>query len=248
MIQFKHFLCLFSVLILLQYSCRKDGPDPTPQETTVNAPSAIQITTAGGKATIVGKADVGSEVTFRYDGTNGQVLRQIKADASGGFSLTLDQFVGYEQQLIAFAKKGNQVSDEVKLERIPAKPPFIEDWNKAKVLILAHRWKSDQNSSRMLIKQTQATPPYDMFVTAAQKYFDFKSDGGFHFEVTSPLQFTHTTGSWTMDDEGIITINTVIPLGPMQLKNIRVNELTDNKFSFLTDISDGIFFITLVKE
>lgn len=243
----KQILLIFSLLAFFQYSCTKDK-ELAPEDTTVSVPSGIQISTSAGKATITGKADVGSEVTFRYEGTNGQVLRQIKADASGGFSFTLDQFVGYEQQLIAFATKGNQVSGEVKLEKIPAKAPYIEDWNEAKVLILAHRWKSDQNNSRILIKQSQVTPPYDMFVTTAQKYFDFKPDGSFHFTVTSPLQFIHTTGSWIMDDEGIVTINTVIPLGPMQLNNIRINELMDNKFSFVTDLSDGVFFITLVKE
>lgn len=243
--QLKH-IFIVSLLVLFQYSCSKD--DPTPREISVSAPSAIKITTADDKATISGKADTGSEVTFRYDGTNGQILRSIKADASGNFSFTVDQLVDYEQQLIAFASKDDKTSETVRLDKIPAKAAYNGGWDNARQLMLAHRWKSDQTVSRVIIKQTAATPPYDMFATVAQKYFDFKADNTFHFEVTSPLQFTHNSGTWSMNDNGVITINTVIPLGPMVINNAKIQHLDANRLTLLANISDGLFLLSMTKE
>jgi len=244
----KYILLLLTVFAVIAFSsCSKDNPDPT-ETTTVNAPSSIQVTTAEDKATITGKADVGSEVTFQYIGTNGQVLRTIKPDASGNFSFSIDQLVGYEQALKAFASKGDKVSTEVNIEKIPAKAAYAGGWDNAITLMQAHRWKSDQTVSRVIIKQTQVTPPYDMFATVAQKYFDFKSDRTFHFEVTSPLQFTHTAGTWTMDVNGVIAINTEIPLGPMQISNAKIQYLDANRLTLLANISDGLFLLSMTKE
>ncbi|MBD1431366.1 hypothetical protein H8B06_00890 [Sphingobacterium sp. DN00404] len=247
MITFKHILCIFSVFILLQYSCGKDDPAPE-EETTINAPSDIQITTANDKATISGKADSGTEVTFQYEGTNGQVLRKITTDASGNFSFSIDQLADYEQQLQAFVTKGDLVSKTVKLDKIAAKAAYNEGWQTAKALIQAHRWKSDQTVSRVIIKQTAATPPYDIFATVAQKYFDFKADGTFHFEVTSPLQFTHDTGTWAINEDGVMTINTVIPLGPMKIEHAKIQHLDANRLTLLANISDGLFLLSMTRE
>ncbi|HMR19068.1 MAG TPA: Ig-like domain-containing protein [Sphingobacterium sp.] len=235
-----------SLIALFLYSCGKD--DPTPIEITVSVPSAIQVNVADNKATISGKADIGSEVTFQYAGINGQVLRTIKADASGNFSFAIDQLVDYEQELVAFATKDNKTSETVTLNKIPAKSAYSGGWDIAKGLMQAHRWKSDQMVSRIIIKQTATTPPYDIFATVAQKYFDFKADGAFHFEVTSPLQFTHTSGTWEMDENGVITINTVIPLGPMQISDAKIQHLDADRLTLLCNISDGLFLLNMTKE
>lgn len=239
-----------SLLLLIAvglYSCSKKDSD-APQITTVNAPLSLKVTTENGKATISGKADAGSEVTFQYAGANGQVLRTIKPDASGNFSFAIDQLVGYEQQLTAFATKGDKKSETITMEKIPAKSAYSGGWDNARQLIQAHRWKSDQTVSRVIIKQTATTPPYDMFATVAQKFFDFKPAGVFHFEVTSPLQFAHTTGSWTMDANGVILINTSIPLGPMQINNAKIQQLEANRLTLLANISDGLFLLSMTKE
>jgi len=244
----KYILLLLTVFAVIAFSsCSKDDPD-TLNNNTVNAPSSIQVSTANDKATITGKGDVGSEVTFQYVGTNGQVLRTIKPDASGNFSVTVDQLVEYEQQLVAFASKGDKTSEKVKMPNIAAKSAYSGDLVAAKVLIQAHRWKSDQTVSRVIIKQSNPTPPYDMFATVAQKYLDFKADGVFHFEVTNPLQFTHTSGTWEMDEDGVITINTVIPLGPMQIHNAKIQYLDADRLTLLANIADGLFILSMTKE
>lgn len=245
----KHiYLFLLTVLAVTIFSsCSKDDPSD-PRESRVNAPSSIQVTMADNKATISGKADAGSEVTFQYEGTNGQVLRKISPDASGNFSFSIDQLVGYEQQLIAFASKEDKTSETVKVNKIPAKAPYSGGWDNARQLMQAHRWKSDQTVSRVIIKQTAATPPYDMFATVAQKYFDFKAGDVFHFEVTTPLQFTHTAGTWSMSGSGVITINTVIPLGPMVISNAQIQHLDASRLTLLADISDGKFLLSMTKE
>ncbi len=247
MIPFKHALYLFTIVTLLQYSCGKDSPTPT-EEAPLSIPSGIQITTTNDKATIKGKADPGSEVIFQYAANNGQVLRTIRVDASGNFDFTIDRLVGYEQQLKAFASKADQTSEALILEKIPAKGDYTEGWIQAREHMQSHRWKSDQTASRTLIKQTASTPPYDMFATVAQKYFDFKADGIFHFEVSSPLQFKHQAGTWSIDNSGIITINTVIPLGAMQISNARIQHLDNNRLTLLAHIDDGLFLISMTKE
>ncbi|MGC4233552.1 MAG: Ig-like domain-containing protein [Niabella sp.] len=242
-----YLLLLTALAVTIFSSCSKDDPSD-PKDSKINVPSAIKITMADNKATISGKADAGSEVTFQYEGTNGQVLRTIKPDASGNFSFTIDQLVGYEQQLIAFASKGDNTSGTVRVDKIPAKAAYSGGWDNARQLMQAHRWKSDQTVSRVIIKQTAATPPYDMFATVAQKYFDFKIGGAFHFEVTSPLQFTHTAGTWSMSESGVITINTVIPLGPMVISNAQIQHLDAGRLTLLADISDGKFLLSMTKE
>lgn len=244
----KQLVLLSGILLLSLYSCSGDD-DPDPDvDNKVNTPSSIQINTADSKATISGKADAGSEVTLKYNAATGQVLRQVKADASGSFTTAVDLLVGYEQELVAFATKDNKVSETVVLEKIPARAAYNGGWDTAKEIMLAHRWKSDQTVSRIIIKQTSTSPPYDLFATTAQKYFDFKINGDFYFEVTSPLQFTHTTGSWSMDDKGVIEINTMIPLGPMQIGDARIQHLDAGRLSLLAKISDGLFLLSFTSN
>lgn len=240
------YLLLLNIFLLSLYNCSSDNePDI---DGKVNTPSSIQISTTDNKATIYGKADAGSEVTLKYNAPTGQVLRHVKTDASGNFTTTVDLLVGYEQELVAFATKDNKVSETVVLEKILAKAAYSEGWDTAKEIMLAHRWKSDQTVSRVIIKQTSATPPYDLFATTAQKYFDFKANGDFHFEVTTPLQFTHTTGSWNMDDKGVIEISTMIPLGPMQIEDARIQHLDSERLSLLANISDGLFLLSFTPN
>lgn len=243
----KFFSYLLGLLVFFQYGCANDDPSDE-QDPEISTPSGIEVSVSEGKASISGKADAGSEVTFKYDGANGQILRTITADVSGSFSFTVDQLVGYEQQLIAYASKDDKVSETVRLEKIPAKAAYSGGWDTARQLMQAHRWKSDQTTSRVIIKQTAATPPYDMFATVAQKYFDFKADGSFHFEVTSPLQFSHDTGTWSMNEDGVTTINTVIPLGPMVINNAKIQHLDANRLTLLATISDGLFLLSMTKE
>ena len=43
-------------------------------------------------------------------------------------------------------------------------------------------------------------------------------------------------------------INTMIPLGAMQIQNIRIQHIDENRLSLLTNISDGLFLLSFVKE
>lgn len=245
----KYLLLLFPCVLLLSLnSCSGEDDPDSPEDDKVNAPSSIQITTTESKATIVGKADVESEITLKYKGANGQILRQTKVDTSGSFSFSIDLLVDYEQELISFATKDGQTSEVVTLEKIPAKATYSKGWDTAREIMLSHRWKSDQTASRIIIKQTSASPPYDLFAITAQKYFGFKANGDFHFEVTTPLQFTHTTGSWSMDEKGVIEINTMIPLGAMQITNAKIQHLDSERLSILAEISDGLFLLSFTPN
>ena len=244
----KQVLTLLFITLLLG-ACSKDDPILVePEPPLVGLLGDLRVTTADEKATISGRADTESEVTFQYKGDNGQILGQVKPDEEGRFKFTTDQLVDYEQEIFAFATKGEEVSDTIVLDKIPAKAGYSAGWDQAKLHIEGYRWKSDQVISRVIIKQSQPIPPYDMFATVAQKYYDFKAEGLFHFEVTSPLEFTHTAGTWIMDDKGVITINTVIPLGPMQITNAKIQHLDDNRLTLLANIADGLFLLSMTKE
>lgn len=252
----KQLILLFiSVLVLTQYSCKKDDPGTDPEDKELAAPTLVEVTIqqSNSKAVVTGKADAGVTVSLKYAGAQGAVLREGKTDAQGGFSLDVPLLRGYVQELLVYTSKevngSTKTSPEAKVASIPAKEADLSlTLAEIKTKLTAHRWKSDQNTSRILVKQTSPTPPYDMFVTTAQKLLDFKADGAFYFTVTSPLQFTDDKGSWMINDQQILSISTTIPLGPMQLNNIRIQELSDNKFSFVTDIADGVFLISLTKE
>ena len=109
---------------------------------------------------------------------------------------------------------------------------------------MKHTWNSVASSSRMLIKH-QGSLPLDRFIGIAQKQFQFGQNGKFTFSVTSPLNFTNDKGTWSFDNQEI-SINTRIPLGPLAIKHVRINELTDSKLSLLAEISEGLFLIDFV--
>jgi hypothetical protein len=250
----KLILLFISLSVLAPYSCEKDHTEPVPEDNELIAPAELQVTVnqENNTATITGKADANVEVSLKYSGTRGELLKKERSNGQGAFEFTIDLLPGYEQEFVVFTSRVNtaaETSKEVPLTTIPAKekPPGLT-LDEIRQRLTSVRWKSDQNRSRMLIRQTAPTPPYDMFVLVAQKYFDFKADGKFHFTVTSPLQFTDTNGNWTMDGQGIININTTIPLGPMQIRNARINTLDDSTCSLLADISDGIFLLSFTKD
>ncbi len=233
-------------------SCKKEETDPLPVDKPLVAPTGIQVTVAQNenRAVVTGKADANTTIQLKYKGSRGGVAAVGKTDAQGNFSLTIPLLNGYVQQLVAFTvdTESDKTSPEATVADIPARNDGIAISNaEVKQLLEANRWQSDQNNSRLIIKQTSPTPPYDMFVLTAQKYFEFKTSGAFYFAVTSPLQFADDKGTWTINEEKILNIKTTIPLGPMEMKNIRIQEINSNSLVLLAEIADGLFIISLNK-
>lgn len=248
----KQIILLISTVLLL-ISCKKDDQNPQPTDKELTVPSAIQVRVEQNEniAVITGKADPNTRIQLKYKSSRGGVAAVGKTDAQGDFSLSVPLFNGYVQQLVAFTEdtEAEKKSAETEVADIPVRSNGIAlSTSEIKQLLEVNRWKSDQNSSRLIIKQTNPTPPYDVFVLTAQKYFEFKTLGAFYFAVTSPLQFADDKGSWTINDQNILNIQTTIPLGPMEMKNIRIQEITSSKLVLLADISDGVFIISLIKE
>lgn len=243
----KAIISVFFLLVLFVFvGCAKDSPE-NPDNFLLSAPSEINIITAENKAIVSGKATIGSLVTIKYSASGGQVLCTVQADTSGRFSVSIDLLADYEQELEAFATKGGEKSETVRLIKIPAKAAYAGSRDATLALLQAHRWKSDQASSRTLIKQTKETPPYEMFATVAQKFFGFHANGVFFFEVTTPLKFVHATGEWSMSEQCVIDIRTVIPLGPMRITEAKIQHLDSERMSLLAKISDGLFLLSFTK-
>lgn len=236
-------------------SCSDDDTDPIIENKELAVPSQIQVIVEqnNGIAKIAGVADPNIDIHIKYNDANGAVLKNARTTSSGSFSFQVDLFFGYAQQLVVYTSVENgditKSSKESEKISVPAKDASLELTNdQIKEKLIANRWKSDQTVSRVIIRQTAVTPPYDMFATVAQKFFVFKASGELHFEVTTPVQFTHTSGSWSIDNNGIATINTVIPLGPMQITNAKIQQLDANRLTLLANISDGLFLLSFVKE
>lgn len=247
---------LWMVLALVAVvGCDKDNPISDQDDLGLITPTEIVVSVKQdqGKAVITGKVDANVAVYLKYNANNGAILKKDISNNDGHFSLEVVLFRGFKQEFVVYSSREKDEitleSEKRVVEEIPAKTSSLMlSLTQIKEKLLAHQWKSDQLSSHIIIKQTSATPPYDMFVTTAQKYFEFKEDGAFYFKVTSPLEFTDTKGVWAIQDNFNMQIDTTIPMGSMRLENIRIQELTDNRFVFVTDISDGVFFITLIKE
>ncbi len=252
----KYTLWLFFITTILQ-SCGDDTPQ-TPiveKQEELLAPSerSVKVAQDKGVAIISGKVNANTEVSLKYNYKNGGLLKTTKSDKAGNFSFEVNLLRDFSQNFVIFSSRKNKTvtekSEKIKVETIPQKSSklgLIKSEIKEK--ITAHRWKSVQNKSWVIIQQTAPIPPYEIFVTRAQKYFEFVENGKFNFEVTSPLQFQDNKGNWVIDENLILTINTTIPLGAMRLKNIRIQALTDTNLVLLTDIADGVFVITLSKE
>jgi len=54
-------------------------------------------------------------------------------------------------------------------------------------------------------------------------------------------------GTWTISNQ-VLTISTRIPIGPLEMKNVRVNKLTDSELSLLVELSDGLFLMGFEPE
>lgn len=247
------FLFIWLSALFLLVSCGKDDPSPDGDKALI-APSDLQVTVdqANNRAVVTGKADPNITIQLNYKGSLGGIAAVGKTDAQGIFTLTVGLLNGYVQKLVAFTQTTSGVekkSPETTVPDIPVRNKGIDmTVDEIKQLLQSVRWKSDQNLSRLIQKQSNPTPPYDMFVLVAQKYFEFKENGAFYFAVTSPMQFADDKGKWTISDQKVLNIQTTIPLGPMELTNIRIQEITENKLTLLADISDGVFLISLNKE
>lgn len=256
MIKLRIYTTLLVIAVMCSLSSCSDDDNDSP---TINdkliAPSRIEVAIDqnNGIAKIIGFADPNVDVHLKYKDVNGTVLKNSRTESSGHFTFQVDLLIGYDQQFEVYTSIDNKglaiTSKETSVPLITSKDRLLELTNDQVINILTvNRWKSDQTTSRILIRQTATTPPYDMFATVAQKFFDFKVNGDFHFEVTAPLQFTHTVGSWKINKDGIMDINTMIPLGAMQIQNIRIQHIDENRLSLLTNISDGLFLLSFVKE
>lgn len=256
MIKFRIYITLLIIGVLFSLSsCSDDDNDLPVTNKELSIPSQIEvaINQSNGIAKISGYADSNVDVHIKYKGVSGSVLKNSKTESSGHFSFQVDLLIGYDQQFEIYTSTTNKdvlvTSDVVSAPLVVRKDKSLGLTNdEVKKLLTEGRWKSDQSASCILIRQTSTTPPYDMFATVAQKFFDFKASGDFYFEVTAPLQFTHTTGSWSINENGVIDINTMIPLGAMEIKNIRIQYLDGGRLSLLSEISDGLFLLNFTKE
>ncbi|MVZ62960.1 Ig-like domain-containing protein [Sphingobacterium humi] len=240
---YKSCYILFLLLLFLAlFGCKKDKSNPV--DSIINPPLLKGIALEGTYATLKGEAESGAEVTIQYEGEQGIIIKKLQVDNNGQFSVDIDRLVDYEQLLTAFCSKNNQHSERVSFGKIMAKAPFAAGWKIAKELISAHPWKSDQSRSRVIIKQSAGAPPYDMFATVAQKYFRFQWDGSLQFRITNPVAFEHLTGNWQMNDTGALTINTAIPLGPLHLKNVKIQHANASRLELLAQFADGLFLLS----
>lgn len=256
MIKLRIYITLLVIAVMCSLSsCSDDDNDSLTINDKLLVPSQIEVAIDqnNGIAKIIGIADPNVDVQLKYKGVNGSVFKNSKTESSGRFSFQVDLFIGYDQQLEIYTSTENKesviTSEKVSIPLIVRKDKLLGLTNdEVKKLLTEGRWKSDQSASRILVRQTSTTPPYDMFATVAQKFFDFKASGDFYFEVTTPLQFTHTTGTWSINENGIVDINTMIPLGAMEIKNIRIQYIDGGRLSLLSEISDGLFLLNFTKE
>ena len=86
-----------------------------------------------------------------------------------------------------------------------------------------------------------------MFVNKAVKHFEFLPNSKFNFTVTSPLQWNYPDGKWSVKNKRV-DIDTRIPLGPMLLRNSRIQTLTDKEMVMLTEVDGGLFLLCFTSE
>ena len=86
-----------------------------------------------------------------------------------------------------------------------------------------------------------------MFVNTAVKHFEFLSNSKFTFTVTSPMSKTFPGGKWSVKNKRV-DIDTEIPLGPMLLRNSRIQTLTEKEMAMLTEVDGGLFLLWFTAE
>lgn len=245
-----HILVLKILLaVILTVSCEKEKT-PNNNEIDLQPLSEIKVNINNDtrKAEIKGESLSNTQIQLKYKEKLGSIIANINQKNAGTFEFNIDLLPDFKQNIEIIAKR-NDKEYNYDLDPIPSYTYKLNnDINKIKELLMSGKWSSNQIKSRIITKQTNPYPPYDIFVTVAQKTFHFNENSNFIFKVSNPLQFTHNTGTWNINTNNILTINTQIPLGPMEIKNGKILELNNNSLSLLVNISDGIFLICLDKE
>lgn len=235
------------LMVILMTSCEKEKIDDKENLQPLSE-IKVNIDNITRKAQIKGEALSNTSIQLKYKGKLGNIITKLNQKNMGVFEFNIDLLPDLKQDIELVAKRNNK---EYNYDLEPISPytyKLDKDINKIKELLMSGKWSSNQLKSRIIKKQTNPSPPYDIFVTVAQKTFDFNKNNNFIFEVSSPLKFTHNTGTWNINTNNIITINTQIPLGPMEIKNGKIHLLNNNSLSLLVNISDGIFLIYLDRK
>lgn len=234
---------LLCALFLL--SCSNDNNDPLPQpETKKVAVQVVTDTKAGTAVVNVSNAPANAQLQLVYDVKRGEVAAIGNAAENGTHAFKLPLLAGYEQNLKLVVKNG-ETGAELKGITLPAADEQYTDEQITQGL-QGHVWQSVQTRSRILVGHT-GTRPYSLFVTQALKRFEFLADSKFTFTVLSPLQKSFPNGTWTVKSKRI-DIDTQIPLGPMQLHNTRIQNLTNKELVMLTEVENGLFLLTFEAQ
>ena len=234
-------LCLLMGTVTM-VSCSKDDDAPGGKQEPV---VQMNLDEKAKTATIaVNKLDANTHVQLVYATARGQVLAEGFADDKGTALFKVEQLVGYEQILKVVVQE-NERGKTVKELKIPAATQQLTE-QQLQSLLTKQAWNSVAKKSRVLIKNSDKTP-YDRLVGEAQKTFKFETGGKFIFTVSSPMKHFDDKGTWTISNK-VLTISTRIPIGPLEMKNVRVNKLTDSELSLLVELSDGLFLMGFEPE
>jgi len=77
-------------------------------------------------------------------------------------------------------------------------------------------------------------------------FWEFGETGGVD-AYERQVNYTYENGSWTINNS-VLNISTRIPIGPLEMKNLRVTKITDSELSLLVEISDGLFLISFEAQ
>lgn len=179
-----------------------------------------------------------------YATARGQVLAEALVKEDGTQQFEVEQLVGFDQNLKVVVKE-NETKKTLKELNVPAATQTLTQQQLVNMLT-KHAWNSVAHTSRVLVANSD-NKLYAMFVTMAQKTFKFEANNKFIFTVTSPRNYTYENGSWTINNS-VLNISTRIPIGPLEMKNLRVTKITDSELSLLVEISDGLFLISFEAQ
>lgn len=230
------------------FSCSNDDdnsnaplPKPDPKELKVEVAADTKANTA---TVSVANAPAEASLSLILDVKRGKPLDQATADKKGTHTFKLPLLAGYEQKLKLVVKSG-ATSAEVKKLTLPAAEEQYADEQIAQGL-QKHKWLSDQERSRIIVDHTSKNP-YHMFVNMAVKHFEFLPNSKFNFTVTSPKSMTFPDGKWSVKNKRV-DIDTRILLGPMLLRNSRIQTLTEKDMVMLTEVDGGLFLLWFTAE
>ena len=244
----KKITCNFFVVLYLLIgaisivSCSKnedlpvDKKEPTVQMTLNEQTKTATIKVSG----LVAK----THLQLVYATARGQVLGEALVNADGTQQFEVYQVVVFEHNFMVVVKQ-NETKTTLKELKVPAATQTLTQQQLVNMLT-KHAWNSVVRTSRVLVANSD-NKPYTMFVTVAQKTFKFEANNKFIFTVTSPLNYTYENGSWNINNS-VLNISTRIPIGPLEMKNLRVTKITDSELSLLVEISDGLFLISFEAQ